>query len=203
MSAAEAADLARQRAESKKRKQQFLIFIKALMRDLAQMDPAMHAKAKAIIQDCTDKKKRRVTGFDFERTMRTRLLETVGESNWRRVERDLHRRPVARKAEPKQHRLCSTDISFSSDSSTASFSLTSNETETEVRPEKPEPSVTTSISMLKDLSLSHDGSVEVEVVEAKREKKERPKAQAKVVQKPHSRPPAAVVVPEEQRFIYI
>lgn len=208
MSAAAAADLAQQRAdqkrESKKRKEQFLIFIKALMRDLAQMDPAMHARAKAIIQDCTDKKKRRVPGFDFETNMRTRLLETVGESNWRRVERNLHRCNVARKEENKQHRLCSTDVSLSSNSSTASLSLTSEEPEPEARQEMTEcaPSVTLSLN---DLSLN-DGSVEVEVTESERDKKERLEAEAKVdafVQKIQSRPPAAVVVPEEPRYIYI
>lgn len=176
------------------------------MRDLGQMDPDMHARAKKIIQDCTEKKKRRVPGFDFETTMRTRLLDCVGESNWRRVERDLHRRTVARKEEPKHHSRsstpCSTDISLSSNSSTVS--LTSDEPEpAEVRQTTNAGTVTLALN---DLSLS-DGSVEVEVVESKRDKKERLEAQAKVeafVQKVQSRPPSAVVCQEEQaRYIYI
>ena len=194
--------------ESRQRKEQFLIFIKALMRDLAQMDPAMHARAKKIIQECTEKKKNRVPGFDFELTMRTRLLDCVGESNWRRVERDLHRRKTApsRKEEVKRQqqirsRPCSTDISLSSDTSTASFSFTSDEPEVEARQQTTERAEKHSVVTLSlnDLSLS-DGSVEVEVLDSKREK-----AQVKqdFVQKSQSRPPAAVVCQEEPRYIYI
>jgi hypothetical protein len=190
MSAAAAADLAQQRAdqkmESKRRKEQFLVFIKALMRDLAQMDPKMHAKAKAIIQDCTDKKKRRVPGFDFETTMRKQLLVLVGESNWRRVERDLHRRTLARSEEKQHRRQCSTDISVSSHSSTASLSLTSDEPEPESRQEPAEGGAVT--LAMNDLSLN-DGSVEV--------------TEKELVETMQSRPQSAVVMPDEPRFIYI
>lgn len=209
MSAAESSQQrADQKRESRQRREQFLIFIKALMRDLAQMDPAMHARAKSIIQNCTEKKKKRVPGFDFERTMRTRLLDCVGESNWRRVERDLHRRTVARKEEEKNNTgPCSTDISVSSNSSTASFSFTSDEPEAEGRQERqtenaPHSSVTLALD---DLTLC-DGSVEVEFTESKRHEMERLEAEAKVeafVHKIQSRPPSAVVCQEESRYIYI
>ena len=75
--------------EAKVRKARFLLFCKTLCKDLKDTDPAMYARVKAVIQDCTKQKKRRVPGFDFESSMRTRLLDTVGESFWRRVERDL------------------------------------------------------------------------------------------------------------------
>lgn len=207
LSAEAAAELAQQRADQKKesqtRKRQFLIFIKALMRDLHQMDPAMHARAKKVIQDCTEKKKRRVPGFDFETTMRTRLLAIVGESNWRRVERDLHRRTLERtNVEPKrQHRRQDTDTSLSSHTSTASISLTSDELEpAEARQEVHEraPSVTLSLN---DLSL-HDGSVEVEMNKCEMKEAEA-KVEAFVESIAKSRPPSAVIVEEEPRYIYI
>ena len=78
--------------EAKVRKARFLLFCKTLCKDLKRTDPAMHARVKAVIQDCTNQKKRRVPGFDFETSMRTQLLDTVGESIWRRVERDLEKK---------------------------------------------------------------------------------------------------------------
>ncbi len=216
LSAAEVAAAHQRKLESRQRKEQFLIFIKALMRDLAQMDPAMHARAKKIIQECTEKKKQRVRGFDFELTMRTRLLDCVGESNWRRVERDLHKRnsPHCRKGEPKREEPkrqpqsrsmpCSTDISLSSDTSTASISITSVSDEPDVearqqptgRSEK-HSAVTLGLT---DLSLS-DESVEVEILDSKHGKVH--VFNQDIVQKTQSRPPAAAVCQEEPRYIYI
>jgi hypothetical protein len=216
LSAAEVAAAHQRKLESRQRKEQFLIFIKALMRDLAQMDPAMHARAKKIIQECTEKKKQRVRGFDFELTMRTRLLDCVGESNWRRVERDLHKRNSAhcRKGEPKREEPkrqpqsrsmpCSTDISLSSDTSTASISITSvsDEPDVEARQQPTERSEKHSAVTLglTDLSLS-DESVEVEILDSKHGKVH--VFNQDIVQKTQSRPPAAAVCQEEPRYIYI
>jgi hypothetical protein len=77
--------------EMKVRKERFLDFCKTLCQDLKHTDPATHERAKNVIQDCMHKKKQRVPGFDFESSMRTQLLDSVGESNWRRVERDLQK----------------------------------------------------------------------------------------------------------------
>lgn len=205
MSAGEAAELAQRRAqqkvESQKRKEQFLVFVKALCRDLAQMDPAMHARAKKIIQDCTEKKKKRVPGFDFETNLRTQLFDLVGPSTWRRVERDLHRNTI-RQHERKTHQRVDTDTSLSSHSSTASISLPSSSDDVNAEPRQPteerglSPTVTITLN---DLSLS-DGSVEVKAI---KEQVSYEKKSPTIVQT--TRPPNAVVVPAEQetRYIYI
>jgi hypothetical protein len=95
MSVAAAVQMAEEHAmrkrEAQVQKERFLVFCKALCRDLKQRDPAIYARSKSVIMDCTDKRKRNVPGFDFESTMRTRLLDVVGEDTWRRVERDLNK----------------------------------------------------------------------------------------------------------------
>jgi hypothetical protein len=77
--------------EAKVRKERFLIFCKVLCQDLKHTDPPMYARAKAVIQECTNKKKQGVPGFDFESSIRTQLFDSVGVSSWRRVDRDLHK----------------------------------------------------------------------------------------------------------------
>lgn len=123
MSFAKAPELKR-KTSTHIRKEGFLIFIKALVRDLAENDPAMHARAKRIIQNCTDKKKREGRGFDFESTLRTRLMDAVGEARWRHVERDLHRKQLAQErtnttimAPTKEIRSTETSVASQSDTS--------------------------------------------------------------------------------------
>lgn len=114
--------------EAQVRKERFLMFCKALCQDLKRTDPAMYARTKSVILDCTDKKKRRVPGFDFESNMRTRLLDTVGEANWRRVERDLNKKRAERETAKRTDRS-SAAHSLSANSSTVSMSSLSQESE--------------------------------------------------------------------------
>ena len=114
--------------EAQVRKERFLMFCKALCQDLKRTDPAMYARAKSVILDCTDKKKRRVPGFDFESNMRTRLLDAVGEANWRRVERDLNKKRAERETAKRTDRS-SAAHSLSANSSTVSMSSLSQESE--------------------------------------------------------------------------
>jgi hypothetical protein len=132
MSAAGAVERAEEQVQLKReaqvRKERFLMFCKALCQDLKRKDPAMYARTKSVILDCTDKKKRRVPGFDFESNMRTRLLDTVGEANWRRVERDLNKKLAKRETAKRTDRY-SAAPSNSSNSSTVSISSSLQESE--------------------------------------------------------------------------
>ena len=114
--------------EAQVRKERFLMFCKALCQDLKRTDPALYARTKSVILDCTDKKKQRVPGFDFETNMRTRLFDTVGEANWRRVERDLNKKLAQRETDKRTDRY-SAAHSSSANSSTVSMSSSSQESE--------------------------------------------------------------------------
>jgi hypothetical protein len=133
MSAAAAVQMAEEHAmrkrEAQVRKERFLVFCKALCRDLKQRDPAMYARSKSIIMDCTDKRKRKVTGFDFESNMRTRLLDVVGEDTWRRVERDLNKNLAAQETAKRASGSSAGTSIISSNSSNVSLTLSSGEPE--------------------------------------------------------------------------
>lgn len=208
LSASAAAEMAGERAalkrESMARKEEFLTFVKALLRDLREFDPAMHSRAKSIIQDCTEKKKRRVPGFDFEFTMRTRLRQLVGPSTWRRVERSVrtaHEQQQAERfaalQETRDHECHSAETSVAKQSETSSLASTSDAPEPERRSVLDVHSV--------NLSASDDG-FEAELPIEERDKLEQLEAQAKVdafvasLEKENGRTKEKRVGP---RFIYI
>ena len=76
-----------EREQKKVSKEQFLMFIKVLMKYLEKKDPMMHSRAKQVIRECAERNKKKERGFEsVTASMKTPLRKTVGESYWNRAE---------------------------------------------------------------------------------------------------------------------
>lgn len=72
----------------RKKKEQFLMFTRVLIKYLEQKDKNLHAQAKAIIKDCAEKNKRQEPGYEsVTESMKRRLRELVGETYWKKAVR--------------------------------------------------------------------------------------------------------------------
>lgn len=61
-----------------------LMFTRVLMKYLEQKDPTMHARAKDVIRECTDKHKYKDPEYQsLAMAMQPRLRATVGEKYWK------------------------------------------------------------------------------------------------------------------------
>mmetsp|Transcript_18949 Transcript_18949/g.21518 ORF Transcript_18949/g.21518 Transcript_18949/m.21518 type:complete len:1046 (-) Transcript_18949:114-3251(-) len=73
--------------EQKKRKEQFLMFTKVLMKYLEAKDTAIHGQAKQVIRDCAQKNKDGEPGYSsLSAAMQARLKHAVGLKYWQKAE---------------------------------------------------------------------------------------------------------------------
>jgi len=70
------------------KRMRLLIFIKIILKCLADDDPSLHLKAKKIVTDCTRKNREGIPGYNPLADVITRQLRmTVGEVHWNRAKR--------------------------------------------------------------------------------------------------------------------
>ena len=70
----------------RKKKEQFLMFTRVLIKYLEQKDKNLHARAKAIIKDCAEKNKAQTPGYEsVTESMKHRLRDLVGETYWKKA----------------------------------------------------------------------------------------------------------------------
>jgi hypothetical protein len=70
----------------RKKKEQFLMFTRVLIKYLEQKDKDLHTQAKAIIKDCAEKNKLQTPGYEsVTESMKRRLRELVGETYWKKA----------------------------------------------------------------------------------------------------------------------
>jgi len=75
------------KSDSDRRKEQFLMFTRVLMKYLEQKDPAMHQHARAIIKSCAEKHKNKQPGYEsLTSSMHVNLKKAVGEAYWKKAE---------------------------------------------------------------------------------------------------------------------
>lgn len=74
--------------QKRKNKEDFIMFVRVLMKYIEQKDPQVHAQARHVIRDCTDKSRKKEPGYkSIAECMETRLRATVGDQYWTRAER--------------------------------------------------------------------------------------------------------------------
>jgi hypothetical protein len=75
------------KTDADRRKEQFLMFTRVLMKYLEQKDPAMHQHARAIIKSCAEKHKQKQQGYEsLTSSMHVNLKKAVGETYWKKAE---------------------------------------------------------------------------------------------------------------------
>ncbi|KAL7465634.1 hypothetical protein ACHAXS_005941 [Conticribra weissflogii] len=75
----------------RKEKEQFLMFVRVLLKYLEQRDQELHAKAKKEVRECYEKNKAGDPNFaSLTSSMKSRLRAVVGESYWKKAESFLH-----------------------------------------------------------------------------------------------------------------
>jgi hypothetical protein len=68
-------------------KQQFLAFVRVLMKYLEQKNPQLRLMVKKIVKDCAERNRNRERGYEsFTGSLRARLKEVVNEMHWERAE---------------------------------------------------------------------------------------------------------------------
>ena len=74
-------------AEAKKRKEQFLMFTRVLMKYLESKDPQMHVNAKNVIKQCAERNKAGDPEYaSLTHSMQVRLRREVGETYWKKAD---------------------------------------------------------------------------------------------------------------------
>jgi hypothetical protein len=82
----------RQRHETIREKDRFLIFTRILVKLLEQTDIAMHYEVRDAIRDCTERKARKEPGYESAtNVLRERIRDIVNEETWKRTELYLER----------------------------------------------------------------------------------------------------------------
>ena len=80
----------REQEEMLQEREQFILFVRVLMKYLDTKDPAMHNKVKLIIKDCAARNKRQERGYESATaSMRKQLKSVVSETYWKRAEKYL------------------------------------------------------------------------------------------------------------------
>merc|ERR1712157_464649 len=93
--------------EAKKSKEQFLLTVKVLIKLLKEKKPELHVRAKAVIQDCAEKKKQDPEYLSSSVSdMKRRLRATVGDVYWHAAE-DKLKQLQRKKDQEKNARLAS------------------------------------------------------------------------------------------------
>jgi len=96
-----ASNTSRNHAEKKYQKRRFMIFTKLLMKFLERKDPTVFGEARAVIQDCEQKKRRGEVGSVTE-SVRHPLKQVVGCNYWKQARNYLRKatNPVEQELEP-------------------------------------------------------------------------------------------------------
>jgi hypothetical protein len=79
--------LTKEELEAKKKKEQFLLFTRVLMKYLEQKDPNLHTKAKYVIKECAERNRQKIAGYESVTTaMQSQLKKLVGEVYWKKAQ---------------------------------------------------------------------------------------------------------------------